>query len=66
MPLQEERNLLRMVFMLTWTCIIICNEKLQMPLEEERNLLMVVFRLWVVFTVLRRQITRMAKYWNFV
>jgi preprotein translocase subunit YajC len=35
-------------------------------LQEDRNLLMVVFMLRVVFTVIRRQIARMAKYWNFV
>jgi hypothetical protein len=49
MPLQEERNLLEMLFMLHQTCIIICKEKLEMPLQEERNLLMVVFMLRVVF-----------------
>jgi hypothetical protein len=56
MPLQEEMNLLRMLFMLDQTCIFICKEKLLMPLQEERNLLMVVFMLWVV--VMLHQQTR--------
>jgi hypothetical protein len=48
MPLQEERNLQGMVFMLQKKCIIICNGELSMPLQEERNLLIVVFMLRVV------------------
>jgi hypothetical protein len=51
MPLQEERNLLGMLFMLHQTCIIICKEELQMPLQEERNLLIVVFMLRVIVTL---------------
>jgi hypothetical protein len=71
MPLQEERNLLRMLFMQHRTCIIICKEKPLMPLQEERNLLGVAFILWVVFmlhqqtrVLLIRQIKKLPRKLN--